>query len=95
MKSIIQGDDEYCYLCKRMGFKTYGTEVHHMIFGTANRKLSDQDGLTVHLCNYHHARLHQHGDHKKELQQLAQKTWLEHYNKTIEDFIKRYGKSYL
>jgi hypothetical protein len=39
--------------------------------------------------------LHLNGEHKEELQQLAEKTWLEHYNKTVEDFIKRYGKNYL
>lgn len=66
-----------------------------MIFGTAKRKLADQDGLTVHLCHYHHFTLHRHGMHKEELQQLAEKTWLEHYNKSIEDFIQRYGRNYL
>ena len=94
-KSIINGDDEYCFLCKQLGCPNYGTEVHHMIFGTAKRKLADQDGLTVHLCHYHHFMLHRHGLHKEELQQLAEKTWLEHYNKSIEDFIQRYGRNYL
>jgi hypothetical protein len=95
VKSIIQGDDEYCFLCKKRDVYLYGTEVHHMIFGVAKRKLADQDGLTVHLCNYHHVMLHRHGDYKEELQQLAEKTWLEHYNKSVEDFIQRYGKNYL
>lgn len=95
MQSIIKGDDEYCFICKQLGCLNPGTEVHHMMFGTAKRKLADQDGLTVHLCNYHHFMLHRHGLHKEELQQLAEKTWLEHYNKTVEDFIKRYGKNYL
>lgn len=95
MKSIINGDDEYCFLCKQLGFPNYATEVHHMIFGTAKRKLADQDGLTVHLCHYHHFMLHRHGLHKEELQQLAEKTWLEHYNKSIDDFIQRYGRNYL
>lgn len=66
-----------------------------MIFGTAKRKLADQDGLTVHLCHYHHFTLHRYGMHKEELQQLAEKTWLEHYKKSIEDFIQRYGRNYL
>ena len=95
MKSIIKGDDEYCFLCKQLGLLNPGTEVHHMIYGTAKRKLADQDGLTVHLCHYHHFMLHRHGLHKEELQQLAEKTWLEHYNKSIEDFIQRYGRNYL
>ena len=72
MQSIINGDDEYCFLCKQLGCPNYGTEVHHMIFGTAKRKLADQDGLTVHLCNYHHVMLHRHGEHKEELQQQLQ-----------------------
>lgn len=95
MKSIIKGNDEHCFICKQRGFLNYGTEVHHMIFGTAKRKLADQDGLVCNLCNYHHAMLHRHGDHKEELQKLAEQTWLDHYNKTVEDFIKRYGKNYL
>lgn len=95
MKSIIPGDSEFCYLCKKRGLGTRGTDVHHMIFGTAKRKLADQDGLTVHLCHVHHMMLHCNGDYKRELQELAQETWMRHYNGTKEDFIKRYGISYL
>ena len=95
MKSIIKTDDEFCYICKQKGYKAYGCEVHHMVFGTGKRKLADQDGLTVHLCNYHHAMLHRRGEHKEELQQLAERTWLEYYNKTVDDWISRYGKNYL
>ena len=95
MKSIIPGDNEFCYLCKKRGLQTRGTDVHHMIFGTAKRKLADQDGLTVHLCHLHHMMLHSNGDYKRELQELAQETWMNHYGRTKEDFIRRYGKSYL
>ena len=95
MKSIIPGDSEFCYLCKKRGLETRGTDVHHMIFGTAKRKLADEDGLTVHLCHLHHMMLHSNGSYKRELQELAQETWMQHYNGTKEDFIKRYGISYL
>ena len=95
MESIIPNDNEFCYLCKQMGLQNRGSEVHHCIFGTAKRKLADQDGLTVHLCCLHHRLLHDHGDHKRELQELAQETWMRHNNATKEDFIKRYGISYL
>ena len=74
---------------------TYGGEVHHMVYGVSKRKLADADGLTVHLCNFHHSELHRHGYYKEELQQLAEQTWLEHNNKTIDDWIKRYGKNFL
>lgn len=93
-KSIIPGDDEYCYLCKQVHLMNRGTDVHHCLFGN-KRKLADQDGLTVHLCHDHHMRLHQQGQHKDELIRLAQITWMEHFDKTKEEFIARYGKSYI
>lgn len=95
MKSIIEDDNEFCLLCKQNGFLNPGTDVHHMIFGIANRKLADKDGLTCHLCHNHHMRLHQYGEHKKELQKEAQVRWMEYYEKSIDEFRKRYGKSYL
>ena len=95
MKSIIPNDDEMCYLCKRIGVRTKGTDIHHLVFGTAKRKLADEDGLVVHLCHAHHMELHQHGYFKEELQQLAEQTWLDHNNKTIDEWINRYGKNYL
>ena len=96
MKSIIPGNDEYCFICKQVGIYNRDTEEHHMLFGIGKRPLSEADGLKVNLCSYHHKRLHgKYGEHKKELQQLAEKVWLDHYNKGIEDFIKRYGKNYL
>ena len=94
-KSIIPKDDEYCYLCKDLTLEVKGTDVHHCIYGTGKRKLADEDGLTVHLCHFHHMRLHQMGDHKERLQKLAQESWMNHYGKTVDDFIERYGKSYL
>lgn len=93
-KRIIPGDDEYCYLCKKVHLMNPGTDVHHCLFGN-KRKLADQDGLTVHLCHDHHMRLHQQGQHKDELIRLAQITWMEHFDKTKEEFIARYGKSYI
>lgn len=45
-KSIMQKDMDCCYLCGRQ----YGLQVHHVMAGTANRKLSDRYGLVVRLC---------------------------------------------
>lgn len=94
-KSIIPNDNEFCYLCKRNGLMNRGSDVHHCVFGTSKRKIADEDGLTVHLCHLHHMMLHQRGDYQRELQELAQTTWQDHYGKTTEDWIRRYGKSYL
>lgn len=45
MKSIMQDDWETCYLCGRRA-----SETHHVLGGTANRRLSEKYGLTVRLC---------------------------------------------
>ena len=88
-KSIIHNDDS-CYICG-----SYPTETHHCIHGTANRRLADKDGLTVNLCHICHMNLHDKGLYDRELQKLAQTKWMEYYNKGTEEWIKRYGKSYL
>lgn len=88
MKSIIQ-DSKECYLCGRSD----SLECHHAIHGTANRKLADQDGLTVWLCVECHTNLHQRGWQDNELKRMAQTVWERTYG-TREEFIKRYGKSY-
>ena len=72
---------------------------HHVLFGK-NRKKADQDGLTVYLCYEHHEGTN--GVHGKNganvdiyLKTRAELDWLDHNNKTIDDFIERYGKNYL
>lgn len=45
MKSIIQKNNE-CYNCGCSGI----LEEHHIIYGTANRRNSEQYGLKVNLC---------------------------------------------
>ena len=45
MKSIMQ-DDDRCYVCGRRA----GLEIHHVLGGVANRKLSEKYGLKVKLC---------------------------------------------
>ena len=95
MKSIIQ-KKKICYICN----KNVLLEEHHCIFGNANRKKSEQDGLKVFLCQEHHrGRFGVHGKNGHELDMMlkktAEKTWLEYYNKTIDDFIERYGRNYL
>lgn len=92
--SIIPNNDEYCFLCKRIGIRVRGTDCHHMLFGN-KRAYADADGLYCQLCHSHHMRLHQQGEYQEELKQLAEQTWLEYYGKTVEDWISRYGKNYL
>lgn len=94
--SIIQ-HDRYCFFCHRNN----GTlQIHHCIHGTANRRLAEEDGLKVYLCPTCHKNLHDKGKGDRDLQRLAEEMWIEkHYfydrEKGIEEFIERYGKSYL
>lgn len=89
MESIVTSQ-KTCYYC---GDPV--VEKHHCWHGTANRRLAEQDGLYVWLCRYHHRRLHDRGEHDKELMQAAEAAWIVHNHKTIENFVRRYGKNVL
>ncbi len=92
MRSIIQTDGTYCFLCR----SAIGTETHH-IFGAANRKFSDADGLTIRLCRECHERIHfgkNSGDEMRKLHELGQTKWESVYGDR-EAFMKRYGRNYL
>lgn len=95
MKSIIDSTN-YCYICKTYKCRyVLANDTHHCIGGTANRKLADEDGLTVRLCRRCHEKLHAKSEYKRELQIVAEEKWIEYYDKCVEDFIERYGKNYI
>lgn len=84
---------------KWRNFRFNGSHRHECLFGK-NRQKSIEDGLVVFLTQEQHEGTN--GVHGKnghefdlELKRVAQKTWCDYYNKTKEDFIKRYGRSYL
>lgn len=90
MKSIIQTNKE-CWVCG----SPY-VELHHVIYGTAKRRLSDKYGLTVYLCHKHHTGkegVHFNPVLDKTLKQLAQKKFEEIYSR--ETFMNVFKKSYL
>ena len=93
--SIITNDLEHCIECGNAN-----VELHEVFFGARNREKSIDDGLVIPLCKKYHHRGNLIGIHKdKELNLkykiIAEKKWIEHYNKTIYDFIKKYGKNYI
>lgn len=93
MHSIMQEEKE-CYICKT----TMNLHCHHVFGGTANRKLSDEDGCTVWLCQNHHTGINGvHTNRKVDLtiKVRCQKRWMEVYGKDEADFIRRYGRNYL
>lgn len=80
-----------CYICQSGG----DLALHHMMHGTASRRKADEDGLVCWLCPRCHTALHDKGFHDKDLMQQAQLAWMEHHKTGSDEFIKRYGKSYL
>lgn len=93
--SIITDNLEQCIECGKPN-----VELHEVFFGSRNRSKSIEDGMVIPLCKEYHHRGNLVGIHKdKELnlkyKRIAEQKWLEHYNKTVNDFIKRYGKNYL
>ena len=95
VKSIITNSDNCFIHSVYYSVDVPGTEYHHCVHGLGRRKLADEDGLIVPLCHVCHRLLHDKGYHDKDLQKWAQKAWMEHYGKSANDFIQRYGKSYL
>ena len=70
---------------------------HHLIGGTANRKLSEKYGLKVPLCWYHHHDSKTGVHHNKELSlklhQLGQQMFEETHSH--EEYMRIFKKNYL
>lgn len=75
-----------------------GSHKHH-VFGGANRKKSERDGLFIYLTpemhNMSDRGIHYNQTFMDYAHYVGQVSWIEYYNKTKEDFIKEYGRSYL
>lgn len=94
--------EEFCIMPPNPKYKTKrfaGSERHEIFEGrTGNRQKSIEDGLVIFVTpEQHRYNGSIHLDPKKWewLKELAEKTWIEYYGKTKEDFIRRYGKNYL
>ena len=93
MKSIVQDlSEERCFVCGT----TRNLELHHIMHGTANRRLSTRHGLTCWLCRLHHTgRFGVHSDAalNKRLQQAAQTAFEKTHSH--DEWMKIFGKNYL
>lgn len=78
-----------CYLCKMAP----PSEMHHIMHGTANRKIADQYGLVVPLCQSCHRKLHNKGIGYWELKRQAQE-WFES-DHTHAEWMQAFGRNYL
>ena len=91
-----------CFLCGRTAY----TERHHIFSGTANRKLSEEDGLVVDLCHSCHNEppngVHFNKERMAELHKIGQQLWENiqtakgmSHDEARQAFIKRYGRNYI
>ena len=77
--------------------KRNNLEEHHIIYGTANRKLSEKYGLKVYLCREHHregpAAVHQN----KVVDMLLKGTAQQEFEKTHSraEWMQIFGKNFL
>lgn len=77
---------------------TYNLHDHHIIYGTSNRKKSEQYGLKVWLCAYHHNMSNEGVHFNKPLDMKLKRMAQEYFESHIgnrEDFIKEFGRNYL
>ena len=94
---MITEYQDYCLICGRPK-----TDVHHLVFGNAKRRLADADALTMPLCREHHEAMH----NNKGMQVMSHITGQLFYERNLcaqgftpdearENFRTRYGVSYL
>ena len=92
MNSILQSEKE-CYFCHT----TFNLHCHHVFGGTANRKISEENGFKVWLCNEHHNTSNNSVHFNREMDLELKRLYQEEYEKshTRSEFITLIGKSYL
>lgn len=98
-KSIMQQDKCYCYLCGLLhgDYSEKYTEEHHVIFGSANRKLSEKYGLKIYLCPEHHRTsieaVHVNSEIAAVTKEHAQRRFEQHYKDL--DWMQIFGRNYI
>lgn len=93
MDTIMQGKMDVCPICYRKIEEGRG-HWHHIFNGTANRKKSEEDGMKIYIHPECHNDIHSMQGLDLQMKMKAQKIWCEHYDKTENQFIERYGKNY-
>ena len=83
--------DETCYICHR-----YMNVQRHEVFHGSSRQKSKNYGLWINICHICHTKVHNgNGKLDNALKVDAQEKAMEYYGWTVDDFRKRFGKSYL
>lgn len=94
--------EEFCILPPGDNYSTFRTTKHchrHEVFYSSNRQKSIKYGLVVFLTpemhNMSNSGVHFNREFDLYLKRIGQKAWQDYYNKTKEDFIKEFKRSYL
>ena len=87
-----------CWLCGKNG--ALDPLDRHHIFGGANKKKSERDGLVVDLCHnechiFGPKAAHNNAETMRKLHEYGQKKAMDENNWTIDDFIREFGRNYL
>lgn len=96
--SIVQKKDGRCYLCMKLenNYRIQFTQEHH-IYDGPNRRISEAEGLKVHLCPAHHIEgpeaVHNNIKHMRMLQREGQRVYEQTHSR--EQFIRLFGRNYL
>ena len=84
MESIMPTDRDTCYVCGCY-LESWNRNEHHIFYGTANRKVSEREGLKVYLCRECHTQgrysVHRNPNKgaDKTLKMDAQTLWEQRY----------------
>lgn len=100
-KSIMHHkQDRTCYLCMLLGqdYNTRtGLQEHHVMCGTADRKLSERYGLKVYLCLEHHTAgpcaVHNNAGLQRMLQERARRIFEKKYSH--EKWMEVFGRNFI
>ena len=94
--------EEFCILPPGDNYSTVRTTKYchrHEVFFGANRQKSIKYGLVVFLTpemhNMSNKGVHFNREFDLYLKRIGQKAWQDYYNKTKEDFLKEFKRSYL
>ena len=94
-KSILQSG-RYCILT--LDDRTIYLDKHH-VFGGSNRDRSERMGLWIYvrkdLHNVSRESIHQNAELNRTIKKWAQRKCMEHYDMSIDDFIREFGKNYI
>lgn len=100
-KSILHKKESgTCYLCMLLNGdydRRTGLQEHHVMSGTADRKLSERYGLKVYLCVRHHTEgqdaVHRNKALRRLLQREAQRAFEKEYSP--EKWMEVFGRNFL